>query len=598
MIRTFIATLLLFAVMPAAAESFGGNPIPSAVGPDGVSNAPIIAPSFGAPAQDFEFYVNASTGDDSNSCTDPGAPCLTLPAAMAKVPQYWVQGCTMNVAEGTYTLPDAEILSPGFPVRMGWPFHLKGTMVDSGLSTRTISHVDTAGGYVYRVRDDSLTPTEDEYLAHWIRFTSGDATGMVRTIRSNSTDGWFEMQEADFSPAKRPAVGDTFVVEKPGTVIQFQTLTDVAGINLQGVGGANAPWVISNVKIEPSASYTYIYLIGAANICMRSVHIDLGTNSGMVLKDGVALYAGSCNLVLTGNDLRDAAWLLEGDGIYLSGTGRTLSFGNETTFHGYMMSRGVKVSAGSTRLLHFFNLDMADGANIYGHWTHLKFQKQVAPIYGKIDAPPDYGIWIEENSALQYLQYMDISDSTGPGVIVDAGSVAWMKEVTGTGNAGAGVELRGLSKLVAVSNNTLTGTADVKVGSQTATFASIQGGTPLVDVLGGVAYTDSTVLPTLKIAALTVGSSGTSISASVRCTDTLDTASISAGTTVSQSVSCTGAAVGAECSVGGPSTLEAGLVQSCRVSAADTVDLRTANVSASPISPAGSQTVSVRVLNP
>jgi hypothetical protein len=96
----------------------------------------------------------------------------------------------------------------------------------------------------------------------------------------------------------------------------------------------------------------------------------------------------------------------------------------------------------------------------------------------------------------------------------------------------------------------------------------------------------------------TIGASGTAISASIRATTTLSTGAIAAGATVTQNITVTGAAVGAEVSVGGPATLEAGLIQSAYVSATNTVTLRTANVSAAPITPAGSQTVSVRVFNP
>lgn len=88
------------------------------------------------------------------------------------------------------------------------------------------------------------------------------------------------------------------------------------------------------------------------------------------------------------------------------------------------------------------------------------------------------------------------------------------------------------------------------------------------------------------------------ITKSLRATATLGTGAITAGTTASQTITVTGAVTGAEVSVGGPATLEAGLMLFGHVSAADTVTLRVANVSAGSITPAGSQTVSVRVFNP
>jgi lysophospholipase L1-like esterase len=115
----------------------------------------------------------------------------------------------------------------------------------------------------------------------------------------------------------------------------------------------------------------------------------------------------------------------------------------------------------------------------------------------------------------------------------------------------------------------------------------------------GLVSTDMATLPQAWITAdgTYLGAAGAGIAESLRCTATLATSAITAATTATQSIACTGVRPGAECSVGGPSTLEAGLIQSCLVSALDTITLRTANVTAAEITPAGSQTVSVRVTN-
>jgi hypothetical protein len=84
----------------------------------------------------------------------------------------------------------------------------------------------------------------------------------------------------------------------------------------------------------------------------------------------------------------------------------------------------------------------------------------------------------------------------------------------------------------------------------------------------------------------------------LRATGTLGSALIATTATATQNITVTGAVVGAEVWVGGPSTLEAGLILYAYVSAADTVTLRVHNGTAGSITPAGSQTVSVRVLNP
>ncbi len=83
----------------------------------------------------------------------------------------------------------------------------------------------------------------------------------------------------------------------------------------------------------------------------------------------------------------------------------------------------------------------------------------------------------------------------------------------------------------------------------------------------------------------------------LRGSATLATAQIAAqACAVDQSISVAGAPAGSPCIVGAPATLAAGLVATCFVSATNTVALRVCNHTASPITPAGSQTVNVRVL--
>jgi hypothetical protein len=48
------------------------------------------------------FYVNHSTGSDSNPCTSSGAPCLTINHAISLVPPLITGLYTINIADGTY----------------------------------------------------------------------------------------------------------------------------------------------------------------------------------------------------------------------------------------------------------------------------------------------------------------------------------------------------------------------------------------------------------------------------------------------------------------------------------------------------------------
>lgn len=116
--------------------------------------------------------------------------------------------------------------------------------------------------------------------------------------------------------------------------------------------------------------------------------------------------------------------------------------------------------------------------------------------------------------------------------------------------------------------------------------------------LFGVYANDGTTSYLSVTSGKTILGGGAGISASFRATATLATAAISAQTCATQAITVTGAAAGADCIVGSPAALEAGLVQTCVATATNTVTLRTCNPTAGTITPAGSQTVGVRVFNP
>ena len=84
-----------------------------------------------------------------------------------------------------------------------------------------------------------------------------------------------------------------------------------------------------------------------------------------------------------------------------------------------------------------------------------------------------------------------------------------------------------------------------------------------------------------------VAGTGATVTSVLTATSTIDFSSISANTTSDSSgITVTGAAVGDAVMVGVPATIAAGLVVTGYVSAAHTVTVRAANVTASPIDPA------------
>jgi hypothetical protein len=92
-----------------------------------------------------------------------------------------------------------------------------------------------------------------------------------------------------------------------------------------------------------------------------------------------------------------------------------------------------------------------------------------------------------------------------------------------------------------------------------------------------------------------IAGTGATITSVLKSTSTIDFGSVLANTTSdSTGITVTGAAVGDAVMVGAPDAIAAGLVVTAYVSAANTVKVRVANVTVSPIDPAsGSFTVVV-----
>lgn len=104
----------------------------------------------------------------------------------------------------------------------------------------------------------------------------------------------------------------------------------------------------------------------------------------------------------------------------------------------------------------------------------------------------------------------------------------------------------------------------------------------------------------IRAPAITLGTGGVgaAITGSYRAVATWAPGAITANACAADlSVTVTGAAVGAECVVGLPATVEAGILANCYVSAADTVKLRICNHTGASVTPASAD-YSVRVFNP
>lgn len=595
--------LLLVALLPSLVLAQAA-PRPSSVLPSGVSAQPLTAPGFFPSAQDFIFYADPA-GSDSNDCASVSTPCQTLQAALAKVPPQWSQKARVILAAGTYTFTGASTIRVGTPVGQGEPLVIQGAMEDSGLGERTITAVGTYGsGYVVSVTDDTLTPTLDQWEGYFIRMTTcaagADCVGMTRIVRGNSTGGLFEFNCGSTSTTIKPAVGDKFVIEKPASIISYNSI-----LNIRSTGTRPTDLILHKVQLLGTTTSSGVN-VDKATIYANTVSLISSSVSGMTVLAGSGLYGGD-KTGLTADELIGSN-KLRGSGLYLKTSTPNSATGlaaQESTISGWFVTRNAKVWGIIKSYLSFYSPSIKYGKLEAESGAMVNVAAYPYGPIGKIANSNAYGFQLL-SSVSNTFSLIDISSNGANGIALLGASYLYPTNVTGTGNTGAGILVQDGSTLAEGAGNTVTGTlGDVLVGGQVITHAAIgAGGSLSVPPAGSAFLYPSTTPGSSTLGSVKIGSSGTSISSSVRCTGTLDTNTIDACVAavsdcyVTQLLTCTGAAVGGECSIGSPSTLEAGLVQGCAVASANSVAVRTVNATKASITPAGSQTVTVRIWNP
>jgi hypothetical protein len=487
MIRSFIAALLLVAALPSSAQVFGGNPSGSVSSTGGTYSGPVVGPGFFPPAQDFIFYVDP-TGSDSNNCTAAITPCLTLQAAVAKLPPQWKQKARIILAAGTYTITGVYNLRVGTPIGAGEPVVIQGVMEDSGLGERTITGVTTYGsGYVVSVTDDTLAPTLDQWEGYFLRMTTCAAgagcVGMQRIIRGNTTGGQFDLNVGSTSATVKPAIGDKFVIERPSSVIAYDNVIKISSSGLpkvagQGYGGGTS-MILNKLRFVGSGSSSALSL-SHIDIWVNTVSL-YGANFGAYI-DAVSSLFADYRTGITSDEIIGTIPTY-GSGMYLSmSTGNYCLAAQGSTIDGWYVGRNCGISGryNSDVRLYFLSLRGNQGVAIYNNSRIAT----ASATYGPLGQISGAGILLQGSiSGPTHLKLSEIVISSSPsaGIKLEGQSLALLKDVTGTANTGSGISVMQGSYLLEDTGNTIAGTtSEILVGAQITTHAAIAAGTPLI----------------------------------------------------------------------------------------------------------------------
>jgi hypothetical protein len=474
--------LLIFALPVAAQKLILGSDY--YINSAGVAQGPITAPDFKPVAGNVYIYADAVNGSDTNPGTQ-AAPLKTFPAAIAKIPSMWTGQCRVILAAGAYTASDPTMIRGGYPIGpLAAPLVIQGTMIDSGLGTRTISGVTTSGSTVIKIQDNTIVATLNQYDGYFLRMTSGPAIGMRRMVRANTTDGNFELQSGD--NGTHPAAGNTFVIEKPGSIVTFgMELSLDAAATVGGVG-----MVLSQINFTSStfggqlfmSTPTYWYsstftfsnyvtafvnhngVFGAGRSLTSVANVD-DVTAGIAAQSGIEITSDylAISTSVQGGGYLDGLFSLRGGGMYV-GYGATATLRNfdcdEQGHHYHCLAiegatvwhSGQNGQRGTIRGVTYSTLDC------------VKANAGTLPIFEAIDISncADAGIGLYYGSRAYLHGNLTGTGNATYGVVLEHGSVAGVSNGGGANSitgASGDIHLAGATDVIGVWANVYTGTA-------------------------------------------------------------------------------------------------------------------------------------------
>ena len=263
------------------------------------------------PAGTQTYYINASTGSDSNTCLASGTACLTLAHVLTLVPSTVPQNVTINVADGTYA--EAVNIQGFAPAQQ---INIVG-------DTTTPANVIFSGN-VSCVADDAAYTTDVCNVGGFLSLAGATITG-------TATRGIF-------TTGKAKTILNAVVVSGTTTYGLETSLT--SSLELAGnltVSGFSAAGLYGNQK-----SYTAVY---AGTLTITGAGSG-GTTVGILLKGNASVDMHGSSEGLAISAVQYGVYIVE-HSQFTSGNGNTTAF---TITNGSVSSSVAGVYAGELSL--------------------------------------------------------------------------------------------------------------------------------------------------------------------------------------------------------------------------------------------------------
>lgn len=258
------------------------------------------------------YFVNATGGSDSSSCTQSTAPCATIQGAVNKIPKTLDDLVTVSVAAGTYAGFYVSAFTQDLgqrPATAGLFF--TGTLADTDTGTATSGSAGSNGVFG-TLTDTSKSWSPDQHQGRLIALTTGAGSPATRVVVSNTSTAL--TIAGTWSTA--PGAGTGYALRDSATVVSGLVDTPSSGtesavtaaqlvlIANNALNYRNSAISFQNFKFAPSTGNGVKVNDGSA-VRLVNNQFALAGNSGLIAGDSSNLN-GSSSIRLTDSSLIDS----------------------------------------------------------------------------------------------------------------------------------------------------------------------------------------------------------------------------------------------------------------------------------------------------
>jgi hypothetical protein len=399
------------------------------------------------------LYVDTALGDDTNDCLSSGAgACATIQSAIDRVPKYVNHNVSVFVAGGTY----ATAYISGFVIRNSATFFVRGVLVNSTTLATGTATGTADGGTTTTCVDSGQTWTVDDVIGHLVY-----VNGEYRVVYDNNgTTLYFR------NPLSGTCNGQDYEIKDWTTFVQgVETNGGLGPITVENNDTGNGTIEISNISSINGEDAAFL-VEDTDGITITRCSASGGNVYGYIFRETTNSMVLTCSYV-TG---------ATGYGIYASRAANRVNFtGNvcNSNAKGFFMDALGGLSRWDS------NVTLSNTTS--GLWFQASYGDLI--VYNHYSDADDYGMIIggtgsDLNAAgvqTLYVQSSEFSNGVTGGIAINNMSYVAFDTVTGTGNAGYGVDVRMGAHLVVDDPTTITGATDdatVNEGANDLTWAT------------------------------------------------------------------------------------------------------------------------------